>query len=206
MPTALDRWSLARGGGRRPPPRTAPGPPTPAPGACTADPAAPAVLVLDISDASAQTPAVRETVPAVRKLIDRARAAGARVVFSLGRAAEQKILADLDPRPDDPVVRSSADKFFNTDLAERLDGMRYAIVVGTAANGAVLYTSFGCCARGLTVVVPEDGIGSREPFSTWVARYQLLDQPGFQNKQNAPLQPKAVTLSRTDLITFGKGI
>ncbi len=181
-------------------------PKIPDPVAVTLDPAATAVLVLDISDTSAQIPAVRDTVPAIRRLIDRARAAGARVVFSLGRAADQKILADLDPRDTDAVVRSSADKFFNTDLAERLEGIRYAVVVGTAANGAVVYTSFGCCARGIAVAVPEDGIASRDPFSTVVARYQLLDQPGFQNKQNEPLKAKAATLTRTDLITFGKGV
>jgi nicotinamidase-related amidase len=174
--------------------------------AVTVDPGATAVLVLDISDATVGISSVRETVEPVRKLVDRARRAGARVIFSLGRAAEQKVTSDLDARPDDGVVRSSADKFFNTDLAERLEGMRYAVVVGTAANGAVVYTSFGCCARGLTVVVPEDGIASRDPFSTFVARYQLLDQPGFQNKGNEPLKAKAVTLSRTDLITFGKGV
>jgi hypothetical protein len=54
------------------------------------------------------------------------------------------------------------------------------------------------------VVVPEDGISSRQPIATWVARWQLLNQPGFANAQNAPLQAKAVTLSRTDLISLVK--
>ncbi len=174
--------------------------------AVTVDPAATAVLVLDISSATSSLPEVRASLEPMRRLIDRARTAGARVIFSLGRAAEQTVAPELQPRADDPIVRSSADKFFNTDLADQLAGMQYAIVAGSAANGAVVYTSFGCCARGLTVVVPEDGIGSRDPFSTWVARYQLLDQPGFQNKQNEPLKAKAVTLSRSDLITFGKGV
>jgi len=182
-------------------------PKLPDPVAVTVDPGAAALLVLDLSDTFVpQSPAISATIPAVKKLIERARAAGVRVVFSLGRAAEQKVFPDLDPKADDPVVRSSADKFFNTDLAERLQGIQQAVVVGTAANGAVVYTSFGCCARGITVVVAEDGISARDPFSTWVARYQLLDQPGFPNKQNEPLKAKAVTLSRTDLITFGKGI
>ena len=66
----------------------------------------------------------------------------------------------------------------------------------------MLYTSFGACARGLTVVVAEDGISSREAFATYVARWQLLNQPGLANAGNVPLQPKAVTLSRSDLVTF----
>ena len=182
-------------------------PTIPDPVRVTLDPDATAVLVLDLSDMFVgQTPVVAQTIPAVKTLLDRARAAGARVIFSLGRVAEQKVLPDLDPRPDEPVVRSSAYKFYGTDLEKHLEGMRYAIVVGTAANGAVMYTAFGCCQRGITVAVPEDGLSSRDPFSTWVARYQLLDQPGFQNKQNEPLKPKMATLTRTDLITFGKGV
>ena len=178
-------------------------PDLPPPAAVTLDPKTTAVLVLDISDASVkQVPACAASAPGVRKLLDAARAAGARVVFSLGRAAEQKVFADLAPRDDEPVVRSSADKWFNTDLEQRLAGITTAVVMGTAANGAVLYTSFGACARGLTVVVAEDGATSRDPLATWVARYQLLNQPGFANAANAPLAPKAVTLSRTDLITF----
>ena len=173
------------------------------PVAVTLDPKTTAVLALDISDSSTkQVPACLASAPGVRRLLDAARAAGARVVFSLGRAAEQKVFADLAPRDDEPVVRSSADKWFNTNLEERLAGITTVVVTGTAANGAVLYTSFGACARGLTVVVAEDGISSRDALATWVARYQLLNQPGFANAANAPLAPKAVTLSRTDLIAF----
>lgn len=180
-------------------------PDVPAAAAVRLDPATTAMLVLDMSDQlCGQVPACRETVPRVKALLDRARPAGCRIVFSLGRAAGQTVLAELEPRPDDPVVRSSADKFFNTDLAERIEGATQALVVGTAANGAVLYTSFACCARGLTVVVPEDGISSRTPLATAVARWQLLNQPGFPNAENAPLAPRAVTLSRTDRITFAK--
>ena len=180
-------------------------PELPPPAVVALDPATTAVLVLDISDASTkQVPACLASAPAVRKLLDSARAAGARVVFSLGRAAEQKVFADLAPREDEAVVRSSADKYFGTDLETRLAGIATVVVTGTAANGAVLYTSFGACARGLAVVVAEDGISSRDPLATWLARYQLLNQPGFTNAANAALAPKAVTLSRTDLISFAK--
>ncbi len=178
-------------------------PELPPPVPVTLDPKATALLVLDISDVTTKNvPACAESVPAVRRLIDSARAAGAKVVFALGRAAEQKIAAELDPRPDDPVVRTSADKFFGTDLDKHVAGRTHAVIVGTAANGAVLYTALGACARGLTVVVAEDGISSRDAFATYLARYQVLNQPGFPNAQNIPLQPKAVTLSRSDLIGY----
>ncbi len=169
------------------------------------DPKTTAVLCLDISDASAKAvPACLESIPAVMRLLDAARSAGARVIFALGRAAEQKVYPDLGPKDGEPTVRSSADKFFRTDLEQHLSSIATAVVVGTAANGAVLYTSFGACARGLTVIVAEDGISSRDPFATFLARYQLLNQPGMANAANAPLANKAVTLSRTDLIAFAK--
>jgi len=139
------------------------------------DPATTAVLILDISDATTKQLATMESVPAVKRLVDAARGAGARLIFSLGRAAEQEIAPELEPTDAEWIVRSSADKFFNTDLDKKLDGIATVVVVGTAANGAVLYTSFGANARGLTVVVPEDGISSRDPFATYVARYQLLN-------------------------------
>lgn len=177
-------------------------PELPVPALVALDPKSTAVLCLDISDASTKwAPACLASVPAVRRLLDAARSCGARVIFTLGRAAEHKLFADLAAREDEPVVRSSADKFFGTDLAERLAGIGTVVVVGTAANGAVLYTSFGACARGFSVIVAEDGISSREPLATWFARWQLLNQPGFTNAVNA-VGPKLATLSRTDLVTF----
>src|SRR5712691_10556240 len=136
------------------------------------DPRTTAVLCLDISDVSCgQVPAAKESVPAIRKLLDRAREAGAKVVFALGRAP-QEVYADLARRDSEPIVKSSADKFFQTDLDEHVKGMIQVVIVGTAANGAVMYTAFAACARGLAVVVAEDGISSRQPIATWLARYQ----------------------------------
>ena len=76
------------------------------------------------------------------------------------------------------------------------------MIVGTAANDAVLYTSFGASTRGYTVVVAEDGISAPDDFAVLLTRYQLLNQPGFGNPENEPLRERAVTLSRTDLINF----
>ena len=106
--------------------------------------------------------------------------------------------------PDEPSVTSSSDKFFQTDLDGILKnaGVDTVIIVGTAANGAVLYTTFGATARGYTVVVAEDGISSTADFATFLTRWQVLNQPGFNNPENRPLEKGRVTLSRTDLITF----
>jgi nicotinamidase-related amidase len=180
-------------------------PTIPAPASVTLDPATTAYLVLDINSAvCAPRPGCQATVPAIAAFLDRARQANAFVVYSNTTAPGTTIMTEVAPRPDDPVVTSSADKFFNTQLDEilRNRGIRTAVVVGTAANGAVLYTSFGANTRGYTVVVAEDGISAPDDFAVLLTRYQLLNQPGFGNPDNEPLRERAVTLSRTDLISF----
>jgi len=126
------------------------------------------------------------------------------VVYSVGTGLAAAILDEVAPLPDEPVVASGADKFFGTDLQDLLQarGITTLILVGTAANGAVLYTSFGASQRGYTVVVAEDGLSANTDFGVFLTRYQLLNQPGSNNPENMPLLAGAVTLSRTDLISF----
>jgi len=99
---------------------------------------------------------------------------------------------------------AAADKFFGTDLDEILTGLgaETLLVVGVAANGAPLYTTFGANLRGYTVAVAEDGISAATEFDEFLARYQLLNEPGFGNATNTPLMAGRVTLTRTDLVAF----
>ena len=166
-----------------------------------------ALLVLDINTAVCQpAPACTATVPAIAALLKRARAAKIPVVYSTtaSPAGPAPVLAAVAPLPGEPVVPARADKFIDTNLEELLKQRKATtlIMAGSAANGAVLYTAFHANARGFTVVVPEDGISSRESINTVLARYQLLNQPGFTNAGNKPLAERMVTLSRSDLITF----
>jgi nicotinamidase-related amidase len=179
-------------------------PALPEPTPVALDPATSAYLILDINSAVCPPrPACLASVPAITRLLQRARAAGVFVGYSTTAGAE--VLPDVLPRPDDPVVTSRADKFFDTELDQILKsrGVQTVVLVGSAANGAVLYTSFGAVERGYTVVVAEDGISSGPEFDTYLAEYQVLNQPGFANPTNEPLRPTAATLSRVDLITFG---
>jgi nicotinamidase-related amidase len=184
-----------------------PAPPElPDPARVTLDPATTAYLVLDVNSAVCPPrPACLSAVPTVSRLLTRARDAGVFVVYSTTPGAQ--VLPDVAPRPNDPLITSRADKFFNTDLDQQLKdhGIQTVLLVGSAANGAVLYTSFGAVERGYTVVVAEDGISSGPEFDTYLAEYQVLNQPGFANADNEPLRSNAATLSSTDLISFGKG-
>jgi nicotinamidase-related amidase len=161
-----------------------------------------ALLVLDIStsNCNASRPACLATVPTIAAFLNRARSVGMPVVYSFS----SPVLSEVAPLGDEPSVQSGPDKFFQTDLDMILKnlGVETTIMVGTSANGAVMYTAFEATQRGYTVVVAEDGISSNNDFATFLTRWQLLNQPGANNPENKPLEKGRVTLTRTDLITF----
>ncbi|MBI3304380.1 MAG: cysteine hydrolase [Deltaproteobacteria bacterium] len=197
---------------------TAPPPPTatqaasaaavptiPAPAAVTVDAKTTAYLVLDLTSVIC-TPrkSCVASLPAAAALLKKARDASVFVVYSDTPTAGSTILPEVAQQPDDPKVTGRADKFFGTNLDDILKakGIKTVVIAGSAANGAVLYTAFGANLRGYVVVVAEDGISSDDAFAVLLTRYQLLNQPGFTNPDNKPLQATGVTLSRTALITF----
>lgn len=180
-------------------------PTIPPPVAVTVDAKTSAYLVLDLTSViCTPRPTCQATLPAAAALLAKARAAGALVVYSETPTPGSMILPQVAPRPGDPKVTGRADKFFGTMLDEILKskGIKTTVIVGTAANGAVLYTSFGANLRGYTVVVATDGIAADDPFPLLLTQYQLLNQPGFANPNNTALAEDKVTLSRGDLITF----
>jgi len=163
------------------------------------------LLVLDVTTAVCSSrPTCVASVPKVAALIKKARDAKVPVIYSQTTAAGTQILPDVAPQTGEPQVATRADKFFNTNLDQLMKdrGITTAVIVGTAANGAVLYTSFGANERGYTVVVAEDGIAADNDFALLLTKWQLLNEPGFANSDNTPLKATAVTISSGDKITF----
>jgi hypothetical protein len=178
-------------------------PPIPDPVAVTLDASTTAFLALDFnSSLCPRLPACVAALPAVSSGVTAARTAGATIVYSTFPNAT--VLPDVLQMPDDPLVTSGADKFNNTDLNTILQqhGIKTVVITGTVTNGAVLFTSFSASTRGYTVVVATDGVAAQGDFATPASEWQLLNGPGTSNPQNMPLQAKAVTLSRTDLISY----
>jgi nicotinamidase-related amidase len=183
-------------------------PDTPDPVAVTLDPSTTAFLIGDmISPTCPNRPTCAASIPAIADLRDRARAAGVFVLYS--RITPSEIVPELTPADDEPVLERGgiSDLFFATNIDDLLKahGIQTLVMVGTSAIGIILYSSFEANARGYTVVVADDAISANLTFQIQLARYQLLNQPGlgqFNNANNTPLQPLAVTLSRTDLISF----
>ena len=137
-------------------------------------------------------------------LVKKARDAKVPVIYSQTATAGSTYIADIAPQPGDAAVTGRADKFYGTNLEQILKdkAVETAVVVGSAANGAVLYTTFGLGLRGITVVVAQDGISGDPEFTETLTRWQLLNEPGFANANNTPLDKGHVTLSTTDKITF----
>ena len=164
-----------------------------------------ALLVLDITSVICPPrPTCVASVPKIAALVKKARDAKVPVIYSQTATAGSTYIADIAPQPGDATVTGRADKFYGTNLEQILKdkAVETAVVVGSAANGAVLYTTFGLGLRGITVVVAQDGISGDPEFTETLTRWQLLNEPGFANANNLPLDKGHVTLSTTDKIAF----
>lgn len=164
----------------------------------TVDPKTTALLMLDFMKQNCgQRPRCLATIPAVKKLLAEARAAKATVIYTkFGKTTWDDIVdKDLAPAKGEADFTSFADKFLNTDLDKTLKakGITTVITVGTAANGAVLYTGSGAGLRNYKVIVPVDGISSVDAYSEQFSTWQLANGPTFS--QN-------VTITKTDMIKF----
>jgi nicotinamidase-related amidase len=157
-----------------------------------------ALLLLDfISPNCTNRPRCMASLPVMKKLLGEARAKGVPVVYSTsGKGTRSDILPDVAPAAAEPVVNSSVDKFFNSDLEKILKekGITSVIVNGTAAHGAVLYTGSAAAVRGYNVIVPVDGMSSEDLFYEQVTVWLLA-------KGTGGIGPK-VTLTKVDLIKF----
>ena len=184
---------------------TSPIPTIPAPVAVEVPVAGTALLVLDITNTICDPrPSCVSSLPKIATLIKKARDAKVPVIYSTTTTAGTLIRPEVAAQSGDVTVAGRADKFFGTNLEKILTDAKVqnAVVVGSAANGAVLYTVFGLGLRGITVVVAQDGISAEPEFATTITRWQLLNEPGFTNADNKPLAKGFVTLSTSDLITF----
>lgn len=172
-------------------------PPAPQLKPVTVDPKTTALLMLDFMNQNCgKRPACVATIPAMKSLVTAARAAKVTVIYSgFSKATTADVLKDVAPTADEPFIRSGPDKFVNTDLDKMLKdkGIKTVITVGTASNGAVLFTAADAALRGLKVIVPVDGMSAADPFADLSTVFTFM---------NAPSVSAASTLTRSDMIKF----
>ena len=182
--TIIDDWAAVKA------------PPAPELKPVTIDAKTTALLMLDFVAPNCTTrPRCMASVPDVKKLLAEARAKGMMIAYATGSTGKRAdTLPDLSPLDSEPVVSTGVDKFMNTDLEKLLRerGVQTVIAIGTAAQGAVLYTASGASLRGMKVIVPVDGM-SDSPYSEQYTAWHLA---------NAPVVSRNVTLTKFDLIKF----
>lgn len=165
----------------------------------TLDPKTTALLVLDFVKQGCNNerrPRCVASVPKVQSLLSRTRSAKASVIYSISTSATPAdILKELAPLDGEPMVKTSSDKFFGTDLEKILKdkGINTVVVVGTAAHGVVLLTGSEAALRGFKVIVPVDGMSSENTYFEQYTAYHLANAPGVGQQ---------VTLTRIDMIKY----
>ena len=157
-----------------------------------------ALLVLDIQkqNCNEERPRCLERILQLKEFLHKARHARMMVVYSLTRSAEKgDIREEVTPHGEDFVVKAGVDKFFQTDLEPilRAKHIKYVIIVGTSAHGAVLHTAVGAAARGFEVVVPVDGLSANEAYAEQYTVWHIAYSPGTKRR---------ATLTELDWITF----
>ncbi len=158
-----------------------------------------ALLVLDIQAPACTTerPRCAESIPKIKALMDRARAAGALVAYTLpsGKIADQSIA----PRDGEVVrqERGGPDKYLNTDLDQRLKarGIKTVIVCGTSAQGVGIGTGSASAQRGYNVISPVDCVSSESAFRELYAAWHMAGG-------GPPVTTRWVTVTRSDLVQF----
>lgn len=163
------------------------------------EPAESAFLVLDIEERTCNAnsrPRCVASVPKIRGFLEKARANGLTIVYSLtSRGKPETILPGVIPVGNEPVVKSSVDKFYKTDLEKilREKGIKTVIIAGTTAEGAILHTATGAAMRGFQVIVPIDGMSAGTLYAEQYTAWHLVNAPGSR---------RSTTLTRFDMIEF----
>jgi nicotinamidase-related amidase len=158
-----------------------------------------ALLVLDMVTPGCNNerrPRCVASIPKAQALLGAARSKGMLVVHSItGSTTVNDIVKDLAPRAGEPVVKTSVDKFYQTDLEKILaeKGIKAVIIMGTAAHGAVLYTTTGAALRGMKVILPVETMTAEDAYAEQYTAWHVMNAPGNMGK---------VTLTRTDMIQF----
>jgi nicotinamidase-related amidase len=185
--TIIDQWSSVVA------------PPPPPLKAVMIDKSTTVLLVLDLNEQTCnmqRRPRCIASIPKVKTLLTAARTAGVPVVFTLGGGGKATDLPkDLAPAGNEPAMLAGVDKFMGTDLEKILKekGAKTVIVVGTAANGAVLYTGSAAAMRGMKVIVAVDGVSADTAYIEQYVAWHLV---------NVPVIGPAFTLTTIDQVTF----
>lgn len=182
----LDEWSSVKAPPAPPPAKEA-----------KLDAKTTALLMLDfVAPICGPAPRCVASLPAVKRLLDAARAHDVFVVYTgVPNLPESATMPAVAPTGKEPYVQSFLDKFLNSDLEKILKdkGIKTVITVGVSAVGAVMNTASHAAQIGFNVVVPADGLSAPNTYFEQYAVWQLT---------NAPVIPAHITLTTVDMVKF----
>jgi nicotinamidase-related amidase len=174
-------------------------PPPPTLKPATLDPKTTALLLFDFMNTNCnERPRCVEAIPKLKALMDRARAAGMLVAYTLpggGKIVDPGIAPHdgevVDQKPGGP------DKFLGSDLDQRLKGhgIKTVILCGTSAQGVGIGTGSAAAQRGYYVAYPVDCLPSESAFREAYATWHMAGG-------GPPVTTKWVTVTRSDMIKF----
>lgn len=173
-------------------------PPAPQLKSVTVDPKTTAVLMLDWVELICvhEYPRCLMMIAPAKRILEAARASGTTIIFTgIPNQGRDKVNKELLPKDDEAFVQSFLNKFLRSDLEKMLKdkGITTLIAVGGAAEGAIISTVSEAAQRGFQIVVPVD--------TTWgISEYP--EQYVAWDLTNAPVIPKRITLTRTNMIKF----
>jgi nicotinamidase-related amidase len=168
----------------------------------TVDPKTTALLMLDfLKQNCAPNPVCMGTLPAMQNLLKQARDKKMLVVYTkfpspsptIPAPTAADILPPVAPLGKEPMITAFLDKFMKTNLEAVLkkNHIKTVIVVGSAGNGAVLFTAASAFFHGFDVVVPVDGMSSRAPYA---------DQATANTLATGPVMGGKIKLTRTSMM------
>jgi nicotinamidase-related amidase len=189
--TVIDEWPSIKA------------PPAPELTAVTVDPQTTALLMLDfLKQNCAPNPRCVASLPKVQKLLAAARAKGLTIIYSAYPGGGD-ILPEVARKESEPLVTAVLDKFMLTNKDGNKDtgldkilkdkGIKTVVVVGSAANGAVIYTATSAFFHGYQTIIPVDGMSGSSSY---------IEQEVVYNFVSTPVMGGKVILTRIDMIQF----
>lgn len=168
-------------------------PDPPKPGTALADPATTAILVLDLNNDKVKDPTnpASKMAPALKGLLDRARAAKVLIVYTISLSgvgtAGGSLWEGFQARPDETILTPDGfDKFYGGELQSTLSkkGIKTLIVTGSSTNFAVLYTGTSAArVFNYDVIIPTNAVVANTQYQQDYALYQFTVLPGNYNKK-----------------------
>ncbi|HEY2990414.1 MAG TPA: isochorismatase family protein [Candidatus Binatia bacterium] len=167
------------------------GPNRPEPKPLTLDAKTTAVLVLDLSSRCHDPKQVcSKLMPAMGEFLDKARAAGVPILYSVSASAKGTPLGDvaspLKRKESEPVIYPDGfDKFIGGELQAFLKekGAKTLVVTGSSTNGGVLYTvTTAARIHRYNVVIPMDGVNAATKYEQEYSIHQFTVMPNEANK------------------------